>query len=190
MKVSNLIKILSLGLILAVAVGCKHKPPPVTNLPKPGTTGEGPGPGQGEKIAGADEKGVTGGIPQSLGHQGWPENPDFFKADTVYFEFDSSSVKPSEKSKVADVANHLKSNPNDAVRVDGHCDERGTEEYNRSLGERRALALREELVMLGIEPTRVDTTSFGKDKPADTGHDDAAWRKNRRGEFILLTPPK
>jgi len=189
MKVSNLIKALSLGLILATAVGCKHKAPPVTTLPNGSRTGEGPAPGPGEKISGA-EAGTTGGIPQGPGHQGWPENADFFKADTVYFDFDSSSVKPAEKSKVADVANHLKSNPSDAVRVDGHCDERGTEEYNRSLGERRALALREELVTLGIAPTRVDTISYGKDKPADSGHNEAAWKKNRRGEFILLTPPK
>src|SRR5437899_12093675 len=95
-----------------------------------------------------------------------------------------------EKPKVAKVAEYLKTRASDAVRVDGHCDERGTEEYNRSLGERRALALREELVRLGIDPTRVDTISYGEDRPADPGHDESAWRKNRRGEFILLTPPK
>ena len=59
-----------------------------------------------------------------------------------------------------------------------------------SLGERRALALREELVRLGVDPTRVDTISYGEDKPVDPGHDEAAWRKNRRGDFILLSPPK
>jgi peptidoglycan-associated lipoprotein len=75
------------------------------------------------------------------------------------------------------------------VEVDGHCDERGTEEYNRALGERRALALREELISLGVDPNRIDTVSYGKDRPAETGHDEAAWRKNRRGEFLLETPP-
>ena len=75
------------------------------------------------------------------------------------------------------------------VRIEGNCDERGTEEYNRSLGERRALAVREELIRLGIDATRVDTTSFGKDKPEDPGHDEAAWKKNRRDDFVVLTPP-
>jgi peptidoglycan-associated lipoprotein len=74
--------------------------------------------------------------------------------------------------------------------VEGNCDERGTEEYNRSLGERRALALRESLISLGIEATRVDTISYGEDKPVATGHDEAAWKQNRRGDFIQLTPPK
>ena len=81
-------------------------------------------------------------------------------------------------------------NTADAVRVEGNCDERGTEEYNRALGERRALALREELVRLGVDPSRVDTVSYGEDKPVDPGHDESAWRKNRRGDFILLSPPK
>ena len=86
---------------------------------------------------------------------------------------------------------YLKANAGKAVRVEGNCDERGTEEYNRSLGERRALAAREELVRLGIEPTRVDTKTWGKDNPAnDPGHDESAWKKNRRDEFIVLSPPK
>ena len=72
--------------------------------------------------------------------------------------------------------------------VEGHCDERGTEEYNRSLGERRALALRELLVAAGVSADRVHTLSFGKDKPVETGHNEAAWSKNRRGEFILVLP--
>jgi len=108
----------------------------------------------------------------------------------VHFDYDSSVVKSSEKAKVSKVAIYLKGNSAVAVRVEGNCDERGTEEYNRSLGERRALALREDLARLGIDPSRVDTISYGEDKPVDSGHDESAWRKNRRGDFILLTPPK
>src|SRR5262249_24017150 len=104
--------------------------------------------------------------------------------------FDSSTVRSDDKSKIAIVADFLKANPQNAVRVEGNCDERGTEEYNRSLGERRALAAREELVRFGIEPSRVDTISFGEDKPVDTGHNEASWKQNRRADFILLTPPK
>jgi peptidoglycan-associated lipoprotein len=121
---------------------------------------------------------------------GYSRDTQIFQADTVYFAFDSSVVKTKEKSKVTHVADYLKANASCAVEVQGHCDERGTEEYNRALGERRALTLREALVAQGIEPTRVDTISYGKDRPVDPGHDEAAWSKNRRGEFILLTPPK
>jgi peptidoglycan-associated lipoprotein len=91
---------------------------------------------------------------------------------------------------MAEVADFLKQNPQAAVRVEGNCDERGTEEYNRSLGERRALAAREELVRQGITPDRVDTLSYGEDKPLDSGHNESAWKQNRRDDFILLTPPK
>lgn len=111
-----------------------------------------------------------------------------FASDVVYFDFDSSVVKTSEKSKVGSVIDYLKSNATAAVEIEGHCDERGTEEYNRSLGERRALALREEIALAGIDPARVYTISFGEDKPAASGHNESAWSKNRRGEFILLTP--
>jgi peptidoglycan-associated lipoprotein len=123
------------------------------------------------------------------GHSGWKENAEAFKAYTVHFEYDSSTVKPSEQSKLEAVAQQLKGNSSAAVKIEGHCDERGTEEYNRSLGERRAIALREELIKLGVEASRVDTISFGEDKPAVPGHDEAAWKENRRGEFIELTPP-
>ncbi len=122
-------------------------------------------------------------------HFGWKEDAQALKSDNVFFDFDSSVVKASEKPKVSTVADYLKANSAAAVRVEGNCDERGTEEYNRSLGERRALAVREMLIGLGIDMTRVDTTSYGKDKPADPGHDESAWKQNRRDDFIVLTPP-
>jgi peptidoglycan-associated lipoprotein len=121
---------------------------------------------------------------------GWTEDPIPLKSETVYFDFDSSVLKTSEKPKASAVADYLKANSAKAVKVEGNCDERGTEEYNRSLGERRALAVREELIRLGIDPTRVDTISYGKDRPADPGHDESAWKKNRRDDFIVLSPPK
>ena len=73
--------------------------------------------------------------------------------------------------------------------MEGHCDERGTEEYNRSLGQRRASAIRDALVGLGITPDRVDTLSYGEDRPAVQGQNEGAYAKNRRAEFIVLTPP-
>lgn len=132
------------------------------------------------------------GIPtEGLGtFEGMLMDTNVFKANTVYFDFDRSNVRPSERSKVEDVAGFLKGNLSNKLLIEGHCDERGTEEYNRALGERRALAIREYLANLGIGPERVRTLSYGEDRPAVDGHDEAAWSKNRRGEFILLRPPQ
>lgn len=103
----------------------------------------------------------------------------------VYFDYDSARIRPSEDPKLQAVAAYLKSNPGKLV-VEGHCDERGTAEFNRALGERRALAAREELVKQGADGSRITTISYGSDRPADMGHDEAAWSKNRRCEFVVV----
>ena len=94
--------------------------------------------------------------------------------------------RTSEQANVASVGQALTADANAKLLIEGNCDERGTEEYNRALGERRALALREALAKIGIDPMRIRTISYGKDKPVDPGHDEAAWAKNRRGDFVLL----
>jgi len=197
MKPTQFSKIFVLGIVLSLSVSaCKHRPPTTTPLGS-GRTGANtePGPGEAPSLSNEATNGPTSstsptGIPQGPGHAGWPEDPSAFASDTVHFDFDSSVVKPSERSKISAVADFLKANSADAVKIEGHCDERGTEEYNRALGERRALALREVLVGMGVAADRVDTLSYGKDRPEDPGHNEAAWRKNRRGVFVLLTPPK
>jgi len=108
-------------------------------------------------------------------------------AYTVHFKFDSSVVEDAEQANITSVAQAL-ADANLRLLIQGHCDERGTEEYNRALGERRALALREALAKANVDPMHVKTISFGKDQPVDPGHDEAAWAKNRRGVFILLHP--
>lgn len=120
--------------------------------------------------------------------EGRPMDREIFKGNTIYFEFDRATLRKSEMGKLAVVAEHLKSNPGDALLIEGHCDERGTEEYNRSLGERRALAAREYIVNLGVQADRIRTLSYGEDHPAVDGHDEAAWSKNRRCEFGRLLP--
>jgi len=201
MKLNKFANLLVIGLVVCVAAsGCKKKPVNVTELPgsragkvpdmPPGGALPPAQPMTGEPGAGG-AGGATGGHasnPASL-HEGWLEDAQILKTDTVYFDFDSSVLKTAEKPKVAAVADYLKANSANAVKVEGNCDERGTEEYNRALGERRALAVREELIRLGIDPTHVDTMSYGKDRPADPGHDESAWKKNRRDDFIVLTPP-
>jgi peptidoglycan-associated lipoprotein len=102
----------------------------------------------------------------------------------IYFDYDSSRIRPGEISKLESVAVYMRSNPGNLL-IEGHCDERGTAEYNRALGERRALAAREELVRMGVDPNRISTISYGKDRPADFGHDEAAHAKNRRCEFLV-----
>lgn len=199
MKLTKLANLLVLGIVLAIAAaGCRKRPGYVTNIPPghtdiptdlsaaPPLTDTNANSNLGAN-ASANNTGFAQADPSK--RETWPRDAKFFAAETAHFDFDSSVVKSADKPKVAKVAEHLKANPSHAVEVDGHCDERGTEEYNRALGERRALALREELISLGIEPSRIDTVTYGKDRPADTGHDESAWKKNRRGEFLLETPP-
>ncbi|MDB6064800.1 MAG: Minor outer membrane protein Omp16 [Pedosphaera sp.] len=200
MKLTKIFNLMMLGLVLTfTAVGCRHNPGMITQIPGRQTAlGQPPGIPSGDRFPvdnnnntrGTDTAGKDQSIP--LGgkdHTGWSENHDALKQQTVYFEFDKSSIKSSEGSKLDEVASYLKSHPEADLKVEGNCDERGTEEYNRSLGERRALAAREYLVRLGIEPSRVDTITYGEDRPAETGHGEAAWSKNRRDEFVVLTAP-
>jgi peptidoglycan-associated lipoprotein len=197
MKPNKFTNLLVVGLVLCVAAsGCKKKP--VNPTPLPGEyAGKPKDMGPGEPIKPSEPMGsetnpfsTTGhpSNPASL-HEGWLEDAQALKTETVLFDYDSSVLKGSEKPKVSAVADYLKANAGKAVRVEGNCDERGTEEYNRSLGERRALAVREELIRLGIDPTRVDTISYGKDRPVDPGHTESAWKQNRRDDFIVLTKP-
>ncbi|MDA1277509.1 MAG: OmpA family protein [Verrucomicrobia bacterium] len=111
-----------------------------------------------------------------------------FAAQTVYFELDSSTINPGEKAKIDTIAAYLKNEPTFRLRVEGHCDERGTDEYNRALGERRALSILDYLKAFGVTSDRLTTLSYGEDKPAMFGSDEASWAKNRRGESVLLRP--
>lgn len=103
----------------------------------------------------------------------------------VYFDYDSYSVPGAEQSKIEQVASSVRSSGNTVI-VAGFTDERGTEEYNRGLGERRAIAVREALIAAGVSAAKVQTVSFGEDMPADPGSGDSAWALNRRAEFGVV----
>jgi peptidoglycan-associated lipoprotein len=103
----------------------------------------------------------------------------------VFFELDSSDLSAAGQAVLKADADVLKSNPTWAVTIEGHCDERGSAEYNLALGERRAVAARAYLVSLGISADRLKTVSYGKEFPFDPGHDEAAWAKNRRAHFVI-----
>lgn len=205
---------ITLAVTLAVvAVGCKKNKPGLTPIPSTATYGSGYGDGpaggmmtnpggnrmndgnrfdnnnfgQGSDFSQGDEFG--NGQEYAL-----PNNPDDFAnkvetrldSSTVYFDFDRYNVNASELPKIITVADMLKEKPAARLRIEGHCDERGTEEYNRTLGERRALSVRDVLVREGIASSRITTESWGEDKPAAEGDTESAYSKNRRGEFVLL----
>jgi len=103
----------------------------------------------------------------------------------VFFALDSDVLSAEAQKALDDAAALLKRYPSWAVTLEGHCDERGTAEYNLALGERRAVAARAYLVSVGIPADRLRTVSYGKEFPFDPGHDDAAWAKNRRAHFVV-----
>jgi peptidoglycan-associated lipoprotein len=202
MKNVNLIgTILLSGALLAGMTGCHHRPPQVTEIPNVGPQPQPPGgnnnltpgnPGLNPNQPQVTQEPIpltNGPFTRLFEDPNHVENREKFKDDTIHFDFDSSVIKPSEEAKLQDVANYFKDNTKyEALIVEGNCDERGTEKYNLSLGERRALAAREYLANLGVNPERIKTVTYGKDHPVDPGHDESAWQKNRRDEFILVTP--
>lgn len=102
---------------------------------------------------------------------------------TVNFEFDKSSLSANAKKKIKSNADWMKANANTKVQIEGHCDARGSIEYNVALGERRANAVKSYMVSLGIPADRLSTISYGKEKPLDSGDSESAWAKNRRANF-------
>ena len=103
----------------------------------------------------------------------------------AFFEYDSAELAPPAQAALTENAAVLKRYPSWTITIEGHCDERGTAEYNLALGERRAVAARTYLVSLGIPADRLRTVSYGKEFPFDSGHDDPAYAKNRRAHFVI-----
>lgn len=102
----------------------------------------------------------------------------------VYFDFDSSAIKASELETIANHARYLAMNPSARVRLEGHADERGTREYNIALGERRANAVRDALLLRGAMARQITVVSYGEERPVDPRHNEEAWARNRRVEFV------
>ena len=103
----------------------------------------------------------------------------------VYFEFDRADLSEESRSRLARNADWLRSHPEFEVRIEGHCDERGTNEYNLALGERRAKATMNYLVGQGVQANRITIISYGKERPTCTEHSEACWAKNRRAHFLV-----
>jgi peptidoglycan-associated lipoprotein len=108
------------------------------------------------------------------------------EAEPIFFDFDRSFVRPEYRPVLAKKAQFLKDNPGYALRVEGNCDERGTNEYNLALGERRSDSAKNYLVSLGISPDRIETISYGEERPLAIGHNEDSWSQNRRDDFVLI----
>ena len=179
MKFSTILAVFAVAFSVATT-GCKYD--------KAGKGGAGNGAGSGSDInGGSDISGETGSI--SGASEGKFE--DLYTRCTdvnfapVYFGFDSTVVPQGELGKIDAVTQHLTAKTDRVVVVEGNCDERGSSEYNMSLGENRAIIIRNYLVQSGIAADRIQTRSYGAEKPAVDGHDESAWAKNRRGEFAI-----
>lgn len=104
----------------------------------------------------------------------------------IYFDFDKSNIRNDQKSRIERNANYIKDNKGAKVVIEGNCDEKGTNEYNMALGERRALSAKKYLTNLGVSSNSVHTISFGEEKPLNHGHDELAWSQNRRADFVQV----
>lgn len=159
------------------APGAPAAPPAAKEAPPGGITTEtmkpeAPAPSTQERLAAAE-----------AGAAVTKEQPSPFQ--DIHFDFDKSAIREDAKPVLAAVADYLKRNKGAKVLIEGHCDERGTPEYNMALGDRRAESARGYLASLGIPKSALSTVSLGKEKPADPGHDESAWAKNRRAHFVL-----
>ena|SRR5579863_3087801 len=166
-------------LLLAAAVslsGCASKRP--KEAPAPANGAEGAGAQAGGSLSANAGRGADDEIP---GPQA-----GLLATRVVYFDFDSSEIKGAGTDVVAAHAKFLAANPAARVRIEGHTDERGSREYNIGLGERRAQSVRRALLLQGAADAQISTVSYGEERPAVPGHDEAAWAKNRRVEIIYL----
>ena len=109
-----------------------------------------------------------------------------FEAKSIYFDFDKSFIRLEDRPVLKEKAEFLKDNPNVRIMIEGNCDERGTNEYNLALGERRANSAAKFLISLGISPDRIETISYGEERPLALGHGEGAWAQNRRDDFVVI----
>lgn len=121
--------------------------------------------------------------PNALGDRSGSEIGGGF--EPVLFTYDNSQIDPAEMSKIDTVVAYLNDNAAYGLVIEGHCDERGSNEYNLALGERRALAVRAAIISAGIDASRITTRSYGEENPVAMGHDESSWAMNRRAEFIV-----
>ncbi|MBW2451059.1 MAG: peptidoglycan-associated lipoprotein Pal [Deltaproteobacteria bacterium] len=165
--------------LIALAVwlnGCSTTPstPPVDEQAQVGSTDI----GQQPDIAGIGD--------QEIREEGVPSHEDVAGLQRIHFDFDQFTLSDEARDTLTQNANYLKANSSIQVVIEGHCDERGSDEYNLALGESRALAAKQYLISLGISPQRLSVISYGEEKPLDPRTTEEAWALNRRAEFKAI----
>jgi peptidoglycan-associated lipoprotein len=178
--------------LLVFAGACaKKKPAPVTQ-PAPPPAGSTPSPSTGAPPPPPAQR-VEESVPvpaiseDTIGNRSLEDLNRDSPFRPAFFGLDSSELDDAGRAIVSGNADIMKKYPTWVVTVEGHCDERGTAEYNLALGELRAVAVKTYLVALGISPDRLRTVSYGKEFPFDMGHTEAAWAKNRRAHFVITS---
>ncbi len=175
-------------LLLLVTACSTHRPPAVSTTPRGGQEGDSEANKHAERNEGdlgpgietIEPEGPTGSdIPLDAANEAQGPLAD------IHFEFDQATLTEEARGTLGGHATWLKARPSVAVTIEGHCDERGTVEYNLALGDRRAEAVRDYLASLGIAANRLDTLSLGKERPLVPGHDESAWAQNRRAHFVV-----
>jgi peptidoglycan-associated lipoprotein len=182
---------LALAAAAVASTGCAHRPYNVTAIPPTRTEVAEQPPVTYSAPPVQNPPPVYGNPvpePPPISAPAWAQDPKALAANTLHFSYDSAVIRDSDRPHLKAVAKALKSDRSANLMIEGNCDERGTEEYNRALGERRAEAAREALVGMGIDGDRIHTVSYGKDKPVDTSHTIAAGTHNRRDDFVVLHP--
>jgi peptidoglycan-associated lipoprotein len=180
--------VLSFAIALALVSGCKPKPPETTPTPpQPAETA--PAETAPKAVETPPPKEITSDFPTEKVETGEIPAAELNRKGvlkTVYFAFDSYELDDQARQVLQANAQWLKSNPGRSILIEGHCDERGTIEYNLALGERRAGVVRDYLVGLGIDAFRIRIVSYGEEDPVDPGHTEEAWAKNRRAESVIV----
>ena len=191
MKAARLTATLIASAALVTAVACGKKTPPVARpAPRPPTAATATPPGPPAPPEPAREPVSVPAEPvrdDAISSASLDDLNKNSPLKPVYFELDSSELSAANQKALDENAALLKRYPSWAVTVEGHCDERGTAEYNLALGERRAIAARAYLVSLGIAADRLRTVSYGKEFPFDPGHEETAFAKNRRAHFVITS---
>ncbi len=178
MKFSTIMVVFALAFAFASA-GCRY------DKAGKGAGSAGAGEGEGMDISSSSQEGSLSDMSEGKFEDLYTRCMDV-NFEPVYFGFDSTVVPQGELGKIDAVAQHLADNANRVVVVEGNCDERGSNEYNMALGENRAGIIRNYLVQSGIDASRIQTRSYGEEKPAVDGHDEGAWAMNRRGDFAIF----
>ncbi len=137
----------------------------------------------GEAMGGEEALASSGGGDSS--QQAFSEGRTTGPLLPVYFDFDRSDIRADQKGRITGNADYLKEHSSASIRIEGNCDERGTNEYNMALGERRAMAAKKYLMNMGIDESRLQTVSYGEEKPFVNGHDETSWSQNRRDDFVF-----